>query len=49
MGHTDRESEGEGEVSTPREPWGSLARMSSPAQASSEKTTPRTFCHLYGF
>ncbi|XP_057165174.1 V-type proton ATPase subunit C 2 isoform X3 [Ursus arctos] len=46
-GQTDREreSEGEGEVSSTPQPWGSPARMSSPAQASSEKTTPCVFCY----
>ncbi|XP_060504469.2 V-type proton ATPase subunit C 2 isoform X2 [Panthera onca] len=45
-GQTDREreSEGEGEVSSTREPWASPARMSSPVQASSEKTKPCVFC-----
>ncbi|XP_045303682.1 V-type proton ATPase subunit C 2 isoform X10 [Leopardus geoffroyi] len=44
-GQTDREreSEGEGEVSSTREPWASPARMSSPVQASSEKTKPCVF------
>ena len=34
-----------GEVSSTPQPWGSPARMSSPAQASSKKTTPCVFCY----